>query len=85
MGGAYQLTLSRATVVEVRDGEPTGRTWGPGTVTIRDGLARMRVSSVEVASMPANTFVRISSRSWTIHEHEGTVTWQVAKSCGCGG
>lgn len=85
MAGAYQLTLSRATVTELRDGEPTGRKWGPGTVTIRDGVARMRVSSAEVATMPASTFTRHSARSWTIPDQGGSVTWSVAKSCGCGG
>lgn len=89
MAGAYQLTLSRTTITEVRDGEPTGQVWRSATVTIRDGMARVKVAGVEVASMPASTFTRNSSRSWTIPGDEGAgdegTNWQVAKSCGCGG
>lgn len=95
--GAYTLAISRATATEYRDGEPTGRKWGPGTVTVRNGLAQVKLGSGVVATMPA-TAARNAAGQWVVTAtaevtadalHADTVpegtTWVVTKSCGCGG
>lgn len=95
--GAYTMAMSRATATEYRDGQPTGRKWGPGTVTVRNGLAQVKVGSGVVATMPA-TATRNAAGQWVVTATDqltaealaadavpmGT-TWVVAKNCGCGG
>lgn len=95
--GAYSMALSRAIATEHRDGKPTGRTWGPGTITVRNGLAQVKVGNGVVASMPG-VATREPSGDWVVTATDqltaealdaGAVplgtTWVVTRKCGCGG
>lgn len=84
MAGAYVLTLSRAHVAERVAGQPTGRTWGPCTLAIRDGVAVLRRPSTDavLAEMPAGTYVRNSSASYTVVGTDGTTEWAVRRRGG---
>lgn len=95
--GAYQLAQSRAMATEYRDGEPTGRKWGPGTITVRNGLAQVKTGAGVVASMPG-VASRDAAGRWVVTATPevsadaldadpvplGT-TWVVTRSCACGG
>jgi len=85
MAGAYRLALSRATV-EVLDADgATIATHGPGTVTLRDGVAQLKVGGSVVTSMPATDVERAGARNrYTIAGTDGT-SWLVSKKCGCAG
>lgn len=95
--GAYQLAQSRATATEYRDGEPTGRKWGPGTITVRNRLAQVKTGAGVVATMPG-VASRDAAGRWVVTATaevsaealnadtvpEGT-TWVIHRDCGCGG
>lgn len=95
MSGAYQLAMSRATATEHHDGVPTGRTWGPGTVTVRGGVAVVKQGH-QRHTVAAGTPVREHSGRYVVPITAGPATdtaeavpegttWVVTKSCGCGG
>lgn len=83
MGGAFILTLSRATVAEHRDGVPTGTRWGPGTVTIRDGVASLRVNDLVAQSMPATTYAKTGRGTYEVpHSSDEHTMWLVTRKGG---
>jgi hypothetical protein len=84
VASGYQLALNRAEVAEHVLGKPTGRTWGPGTLAVRNGMATLRRhgSGVAVASLPSADYQRHSSVSYTIIGSDGATTWVVRRRGG---
>jgi hypothetical protein len=83
MAGAYRMALSRATV-ELRSPDGTLQdTLTNVTATVRDGVARARTGSRQVAEMPAEQLVRDGKRAFIVTGTDGA-TWVVTKPCNCG-
>lgn len=82
MAGAFRMALSRAKVlVTAPDG--TTEVHDQVTATVRDGIAKARRYSTDVATMPATELTQHTSRHFTITGPDGT-TWVVTKPCNCG-
>lgn len=81
MAGNYLLQLGRARVTEHRDGAPTGRKWGPGTFTIRDGVAQLTVGADHM-TMAARTYTK-AGRTYTVPcTDDPALAWVVARKGG---
>lgn len=83
MAGAYRMALSGAEVVVTDPGggvQPFPRV----SVSVRDGIARMKQSGGQLLSEMEAADLAGRGRNWTITGLDGT-TWSVSKPCGCGG
>lgn len=77
------LALSRA-LVSAKDpqGRPTGATYGPGTLSVRSGLATITVGGRVVATLTATTVERHGQNRYTVHGTDGAGSWDVRRKGG---